>query len=228
MGNFGFENPLGKRITNSHEKLRTIIGVVENFHFRSMKGDIGALSRVLGGQDEVKVIKLQTSDMTASLAKITMIWDDLVANQPIRYEFMDDRYEAMYDEIKRTGLLFTSFSVLAIIIACLGLLALSTFIVEQRRKEISVTKVLGASVSSLINNLTSNFLKLVLISMVISIPLGWYTIVHWLENYQFKIDLSWGLFLVAGIVILAITIITISYEVIRVIRRNPADSLQSE
>jgi len=157
VGNFGFENPLGKRITNSHEKLRTIIGVVENFHFRSMKGDIGALSRVLGGQDEVKVIKLQTSDMTASLAKITMIWDDLVANQPIRYEFMDDRYEAMYDEIKRTGLLFTSFSVLAIIIACLGLLALSTFIVEQRRKEISVTKVLGASVSSLINNLTSNF-----------------------------------------------------------------------
>jgi putative ABC transport system permease protein len=225
---FGFENPIGQRITNGYEKPRTIIGVVENFHFRSMKGEINALTMVLGSQDDVTAVKLHTGDMGASLAKITAIWNGLVANQPIRYEFMDDRFEAMYDDVKRTGLLFTSFSVLAIIIACLGLFALSTFMVEQRRKEISVRKVLGASVGSLMNTLTSNFLKLVAISMIISIPVGWYAMTNWLQNYQYKIDLSWGLFLVAGLVISAISMITISYEIIRAIRLNPADALQSE
>lgn len=226
--NFGFESPIGKRITNVYEYPRTIIGVVKDFHFESMKGEIEALNLVLGSQPEVTSIKVNSDNLMATMSDITEIWESIVPNQPIRYEFLDQRFAEMYTDVKRTGQIFTSFSILAILIACLGLFALSTFMIEQRRKEISVRKVLGASFGSLFHSLTSNFLKLVIVSLIISIPTGWYAMNKWLQNYKYKTELSWDIFLYSGIIILGIALITISYEIIRATRVNPADSLHSE
>ena len=141
---------------------------------------------------------------------------------------MDDSFEMMYQDVQRMGRILTSFAVLAIIVACLGLFALSAFMVEQRGKEISIRLVLGASVNSIFQLLTQNFIKLVLISFVIAMPIGWYLMDKWLQDYAYKTTVSWEIFLAAGGVAVVIALLTISYQAVKAALVSPADSLRSE
>ena len=218
---------LDKQMTNSSEHW-TIIGVVKDFHFETMKEDIEPLCMSLGYNSNTVVVKVNTDDMKGLLQSTEKTWKEFAPHQPIRYSFLDDSFALMYEDIQRMGLIFTSFAVLAIIVACLGLFALSAFMVEQRSKEISIRLVLGASVRSVFRLLTQNFLKLVLISFVIAGPIAWYLMVKWLEDYKYKTDITWDVFVLAGTMSMAIALITISYQAIRAGLISPVKSLRSE
>ncbi|MDX2248404.1 MAG: FtsX-like permease family protein [Bacteroidia bacterium] len=222
----GLENPVGVRIQNW--QVYTIVGVVEDFHFESLKGEIRPLCFIKNNYGSIVSVKVKSEDMKSALQSVTAVWDEFAPNQPIRYTFLDESYARMYEDVQQTGRIFTSFAVLAVIIACLGLFALSAFMVEQRRKEISIRKVLGASFNNLFGMLTFNYLKLVLIALVIAAPVGWYLMQEWLNDYEYKISITWDVFFIAGLITVIIAVLTISYESIRAVRKNPAASLRSE
>jgi putative ABC transport system permease protein len=156
------------------------------------------------------------------------VWNKFAPHQPIRFSFLDERYAAMYADVQRTGRIFTSFAVLAIVVACLGLFALSAFMVEQRSKEISVRLVLGATVRSVFQMLTWNFVKLVVVAFIIAAPLAWYLMTKWLEDYAYKTEISWDVFVITGFTAIMIALITISYQSIKAAMMNPVESLRSE
>ncbi len=225
----GLEDPVGERITVSWGRSWNVIGMVEDFHFESMKGDVEPLCLVFGQYSgSIVSVKVNTKDMAGTLASISRLWEEFMPAQPIRYAFLDERYARMYADVERTGKVFTAFAVLAIVVACLGLFALSAFMVEQRSKEISVRKVLGASLGSIFNLLTLNFLRLVLIAMVIAMPIGWYVMRKWLEDYANRIEITWEVFAITGIAVLLIALLTISSESIKAALINPAKKLRSE
>ena len=165
--------------------------------------------------------------MAGTVQSITKVWNQFMPHQPVRYTFLDESYAHMYDDVQRTGKILTSFAVLAVIIACLGLFALSAFMVEQRNKEMSIRLVLGASVNSIFRLLTQNFIMLVFISFVIAIPLGIYLMDKWLNGFQYKIPLTWDVFAIAGLISLLIAITTVSYQSMRAARANPAARLKA-
>jgi putative ABC transport system permease protein len=204
----GLEDPIGKVITNGDS--RTILGVVEDFHFETMKESIDPLAMRLGISPGMVSVKIQSKDMSEAIAAISKIWKQFAPHQPIRYSFLDESYARMYEDVQRTGRIFTSFAVLAISVACLGLFALSAFMVEQRSKEISIRLVLGASLNSIFNLLTKNFLFLVLISFVIAIPVAWYIMQKWLQDYAYKVTIGWDVFAIAGVLAVTITLFTVS------------------
>ncbi|MBK5279566.1 MAG: ABC transporter permease [Bacteroidia bacterium] len=218
---------LGKRITN-YAGLWTVIGIVEDFHFESLRENIIPLGLVLGQEASVLAVKLNTENMSDNISAIGHVWEKFAPHQPMRYNFLDDRYAAMYDDVQRMGKIFTSFSVLAIVVACLGLFALSAFTVEQRGKEISVRLILGASVNSVFQLLTWNFVKLVVIAFAIATPIGWYLMTKWLQDYVYKTELGWDIFAVAGSMAILIALITISYQSLKAAWMKPITNLRSE
>lgn len=222
----GLKDPLGERIQNW--ETFNVIGVVEDFHFESMKSKIGPLCLTLGTGGSVMAVKTQTADMQRALQAIQHTWDIVMPNQPFRYTFLDESYAKLYEDVQRMGSVFASFAVLAIIVACLGLFALSSFIVEQRSKEISIRLVLGASISTILRLLTQSFVRLVLISFILAAPLAWYLMHRWLDDYSYRIELTWDVFALAGIAALAIALLTISYQSIKAALANPATRLRSE
>jgi putative ABC transport system permease protein len=224
---FNFKDPIGQTIFN-WKGAWTVVGVVEDFHFESMKERIQPMALYIGRSANTVSVKLNTTDMQSTIASVTKVWKQFSPNQPIRFTFLDQQYAQMYDDVDRMGKIFTSFAVLAIIVACLGLFALSSFMVEQRSKEISIRVVLGASVKSIFQLLTKNFVKLVLISFVIATPIAWLMMQKWLQDYQYKIDITMDIFLLAGFFSLAIAVLTISYQAIRAALSNPVESLRSE
>jgi len=205
----------------------SIIGVVQDFHFESMKGKIEPLCLMLGQGGDIVSVKIQTGE-TSALESITNEWNKIMPHQPIRYTFLDESYARMYEDVERTGKIVTSFALLAIFVACLGLFALSAFMVEQRNKEISIRLVLGASVDNIFRLLTQNFILLVLISFAIASPIAWYAMQTWLEDYEYKIEITWDVFFIAGLMAVLIALLTVSYQSIRAALANPATRLRSE
>ena len=218
---------IGKRITN-YAGTWTVVGVVENFHFESLRESIAPLSMVLGVEASTLAVKFSAGDMNENLKALNGIWSKFAPHQPIRYSFLDERYAAMYADVQRMGKIFTSFSILAILVACLGLFALSAFMVEQRSKEISVRLVLGASVKSVFHLLTWNFVKLVLIAFVIAAPLGWYLMDMWLQDYSYRTKIGWDIFLITGLSTILIAVVTISYQSLRAAFISPITNLKAE
>lgn len=223
----GYKDPIGKIITNGGEHL-TIIGVVNNFYYENVKQQVRPLCMVLGNSNSIISVKVNAADMKTALASIDKVWKDFLPHQVMRYNFLDQSYAAMYADVQRMQYIFSGFSVLAIIIACLGLFALAAFMAEQRGKEISIRKVLGASAINLFALLTGNFMKLVGISLIIAIPLSWMLMHKWLEDYAYRITITWSLFVVAGITITLIALVTICFQAIKAVINNPVKSLRSE
>jgi putative ABC transport system permease protein len=222
----GLKNPVGKIVKNYKDW--TIIGVVEDFNYESLKENVRPLCLALGSKASILSVKVSGESMTSGLASITSIWKKFAPQQPIRYTFLNDSYARMYEDVGRMGNVFTSFSVLAILVACLGLFGLSSFMIEQRNKEISIRLVLGASVSNIFTLLTGNFVKLVLIAFVIATPVAWYVMTLWLEDYVYRTDLTVDIFILAGAMAFLIALSTISYQAIRVAFVNPVKNLRSE
>jgi len=218
---------VGQKIENW--RVWTIVGVVENFNFESLKEEIFPLTMVRGdGGGSVMAVKVSSTDMQQTIADVRAKWDKVMPNQPFRYTFMDDSYAKMYEDVERMGSLFAGFAILAVLVACLGLFALSSFMAEQRKKEVSIRLVLGASTANIFRLLTRSFVLLVFISFVIASPLGWYMMNAWLNDYNFKTDITWDVFAIAGACALLIAVATVSYQSIKVALTNPASNLRSE
>lgn len=221
-------NPLGKRITNG-DGFRTVIGVVADFNFESMQeSNIGAVGMILGISPSVVSVKLSGGDMGKAIPAISAIWKKFYPDQPIRYTFMDEGFASMYADVQRMAMIFTSFAVLAIVIACLGLFALSAFMAEQRSKEIGIRKVLGASVGGVTALMSKGFIKLVMISIVIASPLAWWVMNKWLQDFSYRIAISGWVFLMAGGVAILIALFTVSFQSVRAALMSPVDALRNE
>lgn len=220
------KKPVGSVLQNW--ALWHVIGVVEDFNFDNMRDEIRPLCFGLSTGGNIIAIKVSSAEMKNTIEAVSATWKKFMPNQPIRYTFLDESYAMMYKDVQRMGNLFAGFASLAIIVACLGLFALSAFMVEQRSKEISIRLVLGASVNSIFKLLTQNFVTLVVISFVIAVPLAWYMMDLWLQDYKYKIDLTWDIFITAGIMAVVIAVATVSYQSIRAAFANPASTLRSE
>ena len=224
----GLKNPIGQRITNSWETF-TVIGVLEDFNFESMKQNIIPVCLALGkDKSSIVAIKMNTANVQDVTGYVSSVWKQFSPNQPIRFTWLDESFANMYADVKRTGRIFTSFAVLAIIIACLGLFALSAFMAEQRNKEIGIRKVLGASISGITTMLSKDFLKLVIVSIVIGSPVAWWAMTKWLQDFAYRISINWWMIAVAGLTAIIIALITISFQSIKAALMNPVKALRSE
>lgn len=223
----GLEKPVGKQLDNNYQNW-TIVGVVENFHFASLKEDIAPVALTIGNDLGTVAVKISSGSVNEALSDITSIWNRNVTNQAISYNFLDQRFAQMHEDIQRMGKIFNSFALFAIFVACLGLFALSAFMVEQRKKEISIRIVLGAPFRSIYKLLTLEIIKLILISIVIAVPIGWYLMNRWLEDFAYRIDIGLEVLLGAGGIALAIALLTISYQSVGAALMQPLKSLRTE
>lgn len=223
----GYENPIGKHINNGMDW--TIVGVVQDFHFKSLKEGIAPLSLVIANNNSGAIsVKLKSGNIGESLASIEAIWNKNVPNQAFSYSFLDQQFTQMHEDVERMGKIFNSFALFAIMVACLGLFALSAFMVEQRKKEISIRLILGAPFKSIYELLTLDFLKLILLAILIAIPIGWYMMNRWLEDFAYKIKIGWEIFVIAGGIALIIAVATISYQSVGAALIKPLKSLRTE
>ena len=223
----GEKNVIGKRLTNGGAP-REILGVVKDFNFESMRSRIVPLCMVLGNSPTIVSVKLKTTDMRKTIAAITGVWKNISPHQPFRYTFLNERFASMYDDVLRTGRIFTGFAVLAIIVACLGLFALSAYMAEQRSKEISIRKVLGASVSQVTALISKDFVKLVVIALLLACPIAWWGMNKWLQDFAYQTTISWWIFAIAGVLVVIIALATISFQAFRAAIANPVKSLRTE
>ncbi|MEH6512031.1 MAG: FtsX-like permease family protein, partial [Maribacter arcticus] len=223
---------IGKRYTpgfdSNNPEYFTIIGVVKDFHIASLKEEIDAVSLHLGDRAYALAVKIQPGDFTNAIARIEGVWNTIVPGEPFDYYFMEDAFNNTYQSERRLGNIFIIFTVLSLLIACLGLFGLAAFNAEKRIKEIGVRKVLGASVSQISMRLTVDFLKLVGIAILISLPLGWYVMNKWLEDFTYRINIPWWIFLLAAFLAVLISVLTVSYQSIKAAIVNPVKSLRSE
>jgi putative ABC transport system permease protein len=224
----GLKNPIGQRIVNGWQKF-TVIGVMEDFNFESMKQEVTPLSLVLSKYNSTIVsVKMSGADTKQVISYAATVWKGFSPNQAFRYTFLDENFANMYANVRRTGNIFTSFAVLAIIIACLGLFALSAFMAEQRNKEIGIRKVLGASVSGITAMLSKDFVKLVIISIIIASPIAYWAMTKWLQDFAYRIPISWWMVAVAGLSAIVIALLTISFQSIKAALMNPVKTLRTE
>ncbi len=220
------KNPVGKRITNG--ATFTVVGVVKDFNFETMRDNIDPLVMHLGISPSNVTVKISGSNIKNTLQAITDTWKAFSPDQPIRYTFLDQSFANMYADVERMGNIFSTFAVLAIVIACLGLFALSAFMAEQRSREIGIRKVLGASVSGITTLLSIDFVKLVALAILIAVPVGWWAMSKWLEGFAYREQLQWWVFVLAGFIAVFIAIITVSFQSVKAALANPVRSLKSE
>jgi putative ABC transport system permease protein len=231
----GYDNPVGKKLytyfqdqSSMHLISYTVIGVVKNFHYESLKQNIGPLCFRLGKPDWVTAFKVNTGNIKELVGHIETKWKTMAPAMPFSYQFLDDSFDNMYRMEQRTGKLGLSFAIIAILIACLGLFGLATYMTEQRIREIGIRKVLGASVTDLVAMLSIDFLRLVLISTVFAVPLAGWAMHKWLQDFAYRINIGWWVFLAAGMIALMIALITICFQAIKAAVANPVKSLRTE
>lgn len=223
----GLKDPIGKKLDNNSQVF-TIIGVIEDFHFKSLKEDISSLSLVIGKDVGAVSIKLEKGNPADALASAEQVWNRTIPNQAMNYTFLEEEFAQMHADVQRMGSIFNSFALFALLVACLGLFALSAFMVEQRRKEISIRRVLGAPFKNIYQLLTLDFLKLILVSIGIAIPIGWYLMNRWLEGFAYHINIGWEIFSLAALIALGVAIVTISYQSIGAALLKPTKGLRTE
>ncbi|MEO0571936.1 MAG: ABC transporter permease [Bacteroidota bacterium] len=232
--NVSAENAIGLQISadlgESEENIdyQTIIGVVKNFHFDSLRNNIEALSFSIGQFAGSMAIKLKGQAIVSTISSIESIWNDIAPGQPFNYYFLDDSFNNSYKAEQRLGRIFSIFTLLSILIACLGLFGLATFNAQKRTKEIGIRKVLGATVGQISYRLTTDFLKMVGWAVLIALPIGWYAMNKWLEDFSYRIEVQWWMLLLAAFLAIAIAVFTVGYQSIKAAIANPVKSLRTE
>jgi len=221
-------NPIGKTIVRSGQQQFKVIGVMGDFNYASAKQEIAPLMMMLGNNYGGLVVKINTADVKGFLSDLKKQWDSFNPQGALEYTFLDDNFAKMYASEIRTQKIFSAFALIAIIIASLGLFGLSAFVIEQRTKEIGIRKVLGASVQNVLLLVSKDFLLLVGIAFLISVPVTWWAMHNWLQDFAYRINIQWWVFMLAGFVAILISIITISFQAIKAAIANPVKSLRSE
>ena len=225
----GLKSPVVGQWFEFQSRRGQIIGVTKDFNFKSLheKIDPMVLFNASGWHSYV-FTKVNPGAMERVLTDTERIWKVRYPDKPFKYTFLDDSFAQLYQTERKAGQLFNVFATIAIFISCLGLFGLATFTAEQRTREIGVRKVLGASIGSIVSLLSKDFIKLVIIAIVIASPIAWYVMHHWLRAFAYKIEISWWIFAGTGAVAVVIALLTISFQSIRAALMNPVKSLRSE
>ncbi|MGV3601924.1 MAG: ABC transporter permease [Dyadobacter fermentans] len=230
----GYKDPVGKKIFGYEDAALTkrvdytIIGVVKNFHFESLRKNIGALSLILYKSSGSVVFRMKGGDAPQTVAQVEALWKQMAPGQPFNYRFMDQDFDNVYRSEQRVGQIFITFAAISIMIGCLGLFGLSAFTAERRTKEIGVRKVLGASVVNIVALLSKEFIKLIIIAILIGSPIAWFGMNHWLSDFAYHVDLAWWMFAAAGLLAVVIALLTVSFQSVKAALMNPVRSLKSE
>jgi putative ABC transport system permease protein len=230
VSRYGAKDPLNKTLYRNSYGIQPyhIIGVVKDFNFESLHQKITPLALFYAPDNGAISIRMHTGNLSALMSKIETKWKALSPNQQFTYSFMDQDFDATYRSEQRVGTIFVSFSTLAIVIACLGLFGLAAYAAEQRTKEIGIRKVLGANISTIIGMLSVDFIKLVLISILISTPIAWFAMNRWLQDFAYRVNIQWYILAIAGAMAIFIAFITISFQSIKAALANPVKSLKTE
>lgn len=224
----GLKDPIGKHF--SFQKTNgTIIGVIKDFHFASLREKIApAIFFYRPANYQTLYVKTSTKNAAAAIAAAETQFKQYNGEYPFSYTFLDDMFNNLYKGEQREGTLFNYFAGMAILISSLGLLGLATYTAQVRTREIGVRKVLGASVTGVVSLLAKDFIKLVLIAIVVATPLAWYVMANWLEAFAYRIPISWSVFVLAAFIAIVIAFVTISFQSIKAALANPVKSLRSE
>lgn len=226
---FGFEDPIGQSIQVSNLKNGEVVGVVEDFHFHSLHDPIMPLVIMMPEtQMSHLLVRTRSGDLAATLASLEQDWERIAPNEPFHYSFLDDAIQRLYDNDRRFSYLIYFFTILTLCIACLGLYGLMAVVVNARVREIGIRKVLGAKVAGIVGLLTSEFLQLVLFGTLIAAPLAWWSMSNWLQNFSYRIDISWWVFVGAGVAALSVAFLTVSLQSLQAALKNPVESLRNE
>ncbi|MEI3797315.1 MULTISPECIES: ABC transporter permease [unclassified Chitinophaga] len=227
---FGFNDLNEKYLYADGSRPLKVIGVVKDFNAGSLRNKIPPMVFRLRENPRVMAFRIHTGNIQGLMAKIKSAYEAQpgMSGQPFVYSFLDDDFNRLYIAEQRTGKIFISFAVLAVLIASLGVFGLITYAAEQRTREIGIRKVLGASVTGIVAMLSKDFLKLVLVAIVIASPLAWYMMSRWLQNFAYQVKMNWTIFVLAAFIAIAITILTVSYRAIRAATANPVNSLKAE
>jgi putative ABC transport system permease protein len=229
----GWEDPIGKTISFSTELTFTVVGVVKDYHYESLHQSVrpGALMAqpgIWGIQEDYISARIQPGDIPRTLSRIRNVWDTFMMGYPLEYSFLDSDYDALYHNEERTGRIFSVFASLAIGIGCLGLLGLASFAAEQKTREIGIRRVLGASTGGIMILLSRDLLRWVALANLVAWPIAFFVMNNWLQNFSYRIGLSWFFFVLAGLITLFIAWFSTSFQSIKAAIANPVDSLRYE
>ena len=231
---FGLPDPVGKKIRIWWtRKDLTIVGVIDDFHFESLHRDVRPMGYLLpeainSTRKPYLLAKIRSARTTEVLSHISRAWTSLAAGLPFEFTFLDDRIDSLYQNDNRAGRIVAVFSLLAIFVSCLGLFGLAAYVTEQRTKEVGIRKILGARLSSVLWLHTGQFVKWVVVANLIAWPVGYLAMGRWLRGFAMRTSLGPGIFLLSGLAALAVAVLTISVQVVRAARANPADALRYE
>jgi putative ABC transport system permease protein len=203
-------------------------GVVKDFHFESLHNPIQAFVLFTELRGRELLVKLSGQHLQQTISSLQTKWKTLVPDRPFEYRFMDDDYNKLYNAEIRLGKVMDIFCGIAILLACLGLFGLSSYTAQQRVKEIGIRKVLGASVTNIMLVLSKDFLRLTLIAIAVALPIAWWATNKWLQDFNYKTDNSWGIYVLAGLLTILFTLITVSFQAVRAALANPVKSLRTE
>jgi putative ABC transport system permease protein len=221
------EEAIGKAVSKGREGV--VKAVVKDFHFRSFHEPINPLVIFLDKRmAQVIFVKITGDNLKSTIEQLQATWKQRVPHRPFEYHFLDEDFDKLYRAEERTAGVFTTFSSLAILLACLGLFALSAFELVKRTKEIGIRKVLGATVSNIVGLLAKDFLKLIIIAMLIAFPVAWFATNKWLEDFTYRVNIGLWMFAIAAVTVLLIAFVTISVQAIKAALANPVKSLRTE
>jgi putative ABC transport system permease protein len=222
---------IGKQLVHNNINF-PIIGVIRDFHQQSLEKKVEPIVFQFAGNDyeadEYYLVKVKTSNLPTAIHQIQDEWSSVFKGNPFSYFFLDDYFNQQYKNEMQFGMLFGFFSLIAIVIACIGLFALVAFMVRQRAKEIGVRKVLGASLQHVMILLTKEFIQLILLANIISWPLGWFLMNNWLSDFAYRISISWWIFGLSGLTAVFIALATISFQAFKAATANPVKALRSD
>lgn len=233
-GEEGGKYAIGKKIEmiNSHlgnnRNTYEVIGVVSDYNYQSLHSEIRPLSLLLYDRTGFLAVRVKPGDPRQALASIRKIWKEIVPELPFDYRFLDEKYEQTFNKEERLGTIFSVFTILAIVVACLGLFGLAAYTAEQRTKEIGVRKTMGATTFNLIRMLNMQYTKLVFIAFLMATPVSWYVMYKWLQVFAYKTSIGFWPFLLSGFAALLITWGTVSYQSFKAAKTNPVESLRNE
>ncbi|HTI61829.1 ABC transporter permease [Mucilaginibacter sp.] len=221
------QQAIGKKVEKNFPG--EIKAVVKDFNFSSMHEPVGPLMLFLDRNFTNYIfVRVHGNDIPQAIASLSQLWQQQVPSRPFEYHFLDDYYNKLYVSEQRTATVFSTFATLAILLACMGLFGLAAFTTVQRTREIGIRKVLGANVRSIVMLIANDFLKLTLVAVILASPLAWYFMHKWLQDFAYRIDIKWWIFIAAGGISVLIAFLTVSFQSIRAALANPVESLRSE
>jgi ABC-type antimicrobial peptide transport system permease subunit len=223
----GLNDPVGKKFAYDGVS-GTIVGIVKDFNYKSIRTKVEPLVMRQSGYYSYFVIRINNSSMETVKQKMTVVWENNYPNFPFELHFLDAEFDKLYESEQRTGKVFNYFTILAIVISCLGLFGLASFTTEQRIKEIGVRKVLGATVRQIVGLLSSDYLKWVFIANIIAWPAAWFVMTKWLQNFAYRTQINIWVFIISGLLTMLIAFLTVSFRTIKAAHTNPADVIKYE